>query len=81
MPGGRFALLACAAAASALAAGQLLSPPVGQLATPGWSNVELRRYPAPEARQGVAMKGDFFFATGNHVIGEYLKTTGQRVAV
>jgi len=73
--------LAFAAAASALAAAPVLSPPVGQLTTPGWSYVELHRFPAPEARQGVAVEGDFFFAIGNHAIGKYLKTTGERVAV
>ncbi len=77
----RFVCLAFAAVASAWAAKPVLSPPIGQLTTPGWSFEELRRFPAPEARQGVAVEGDFFFAIGNHVIGKYLKTTGERVAV
>lgn len=77
----RLVFLAFAAAAAALAAEPVLSPPIGQLTTPGWSYVELRRFPAPEARQGVAVDGDFFFAIGNHVIGKYRKSTGERVAV
>lgn len=50
-------------------------------ATPGWRYEELRRYPAPEAGQGVAVDAEFFYAINNHTIGKYRKATGERVAL
>lgn len=61
-----------------LRAGEL--PPVGQLTTPGWRYAELRRYPAPEAGQGVAVDAEFFYAINNHTMAKYRKGTGERVA-
>lgn len=58
----------------------VVSPPVGQLTTPGWRYEELRRFKAPEAGQGVAVDREFFYAINNHTIGKYRKTTGERVA-
>lgn len=46
----------------------------------GWRFEELRRIPAAEARQGVAADKDFLFAINNHELGQYRKTTGERVA-
>jgi outer membrane protein assembly factor BamB len=45
----------------------------------GWKFVETRRIPAPEAHQGVASDGEFIFAIGDHVLGKYRKSTGERV--
>jgi len=41
---------------------------------------EVRRIPAPEANQAVAVDAEFLYAIGNHVIGKYEKDTGRRVA-
>jgi hypothetical protein len=49
------------------------------LATPGWRHEELRRFKAPEARQGVAVDRDFFYPITNRGIGKYRKDTGTRV--
>ena len=37
----------------------------------------VRRFPAPEASQAVAVDGSFFYAIGNAAIGKYDKTTGR----
>jgi hypothetical protein len=58
----------------------VMTPPVGQLTTPGWRYEELRRFKAPEAGQGVAVDREFFYAINNHTLGKYRKTTGERVA-
>eukprot|EP01035_Chromulina_nebulosa_P007914 gene7915-10709_t len=57
-----------------------VTPPIGQLTTPGWRYEELRRFKAPEAGQGVAVDKEFFYAITNHTIGKYRKATGERVA-
>jgi hypothetical protein len=41
----------------------------------------LRRIPAEEARQGVAVHGDVLFAINNHQIGKYDRRTGAKIAV
>ncbi|NWG12225.1 MAG: hypothetical protein HXY20_01685 [Acidobacteria bacterium] len=41
---------------------------------------ELRRFPAAEATQGVAVDGRHFYAVGNHSIGKYDKKNGKRTA-
>ena len=41
----------------------------------------VRRLPAEEARQGVAVGRDHFYAVGNRTIGKYRKLDGRRVAV
>ncbi|MSU25336.1 MAG: cycloisomerase [Opitutus sp.] len=76
----RLTLLCFALLSATLAADKKISPPIGQLATPGWGYEELRRFPAPEARQGVAVDREFFYAIGNHELGRYRKATGERVA-
>ena len=42
--------------------------------------VELRRLPAPEANQGVAVDGEHYYAIGDAVIAKYRKADGARVA-
>ncbi len=37
----------------------------------------IRRFPAPEASQAVAVDGRFFYAIASAAIGKYEKTTGQ----
>ena len=56
------------------------APALPPLTTPGWRFEELRRFKAPEARQGVAVDREFFYAITNHAIGKYRKDTGARVA-
>jgi len=41
---------------------------------------EVRRFPAPEARQGVAVDRHHFYAIANARIAKYEKRTGRRVA-
>jgi hypothetical protein len=41
----------------------------------------MRRYPAPEARQGVAVDADFIYAVSNSTIAKYDKGSGKRVSV
>ncbi len=50
-----------------------------QLADVPPSAAVLRRLPAPEARQAVAVDEQFFYAIGDAVIGKYEKVTGRRV--
>lgn len=45
-----------------------------------WQHTELRRFPAAEADQGVAVDGEHFYAISNREIGKYRKSDGQRVA-
>jgi hypothetical protein len=42
--------------------------------------VEIQRWPAPEARQGVAVDADHFYAVVNSRIGKYRKADGVKVA-
>lgn len=44
-----------------------------------WSYVEIRRMPAPEARQGVAADRENLYVISNHALGKYRKNTGDRV--
>jgi len=46
----------------------------------GWRYADIRRVPAPEARQGVAADDDFLYIISNHALGKYRKDTGVRVA-
>lgn len=46
----------------------------------GWHYADLRRLPAPEARQGVAADDEFLYVISNHALGKYRKDTGVRVA-
>lgn len=58
--------------------GLIASPTVSE--TAGWYLEEIGRFPAPEARQGVAVDGDFIYVIGNQVLGKYDKTTHECVA-
>lgn len=66
------AWVAVAAIASVAASAQD-APMTGQSAT------VIARWPAEEARQGVAADARFFYPNGNNVIGKYDKRTGRRV--
>jgi len=46
----------------------------------GRQHTELRRYAVPEARQGVAVDADFFYAITNTGIGKYRRDDGSQVA-
>lgn len=59
--------------------------PVAPVAPPmpganGWHYADIRRIPAPEARQGVTADAEFFYIISNHALGKYRKDTGVRVA-
>lgn len=41
---------------------------------------ELRRFPAAEARQGVAADATHLYVISNHALGRYAKATGERTA-
>lgn len=45
-----------------------------------WKHEELRRFPADEAKQGVAADDEFLYVISNTAIGKYRKTTGEKVA-
>lgn len=49
-------------------------------ATPGWRFEEIRRFAAPEARQGVASDQEYLYVISNHSLGKYRKSDGTRVA-
>lgn len=66
------ALLASTAAAQA--------PPPDRPPVLALSATELRRWQAAEARQGVAVDRDHFYAISNSAIGKYDKSTGRKVA-
>lgn len=44
-----------------------------------WKHEELRRFPAAEAKQGVAVDDEFFYAIDNFKVGKYRKDSGERV--
>lgn len=46
----------------------------------GWSFEELRRFPAQEARQGVAADSEHLYVISNHDLAKYSKVTGARLA-
>jgi hypothetical protein len=45
-----------------------------------WRSRELARFKAPEAKQGVAVDEEFFYAIGNRELAKYRKQDGVRVA-
>lgn len=45
----------------------------------GWKMIEIARFHAVEARQGVAACENFLYVIGNHVIGKYDKRTFEKV--
>lgn len=56
--------------------------PLAALPSPGdngWQYEELRRFAAPEARQGVTADKDYLYVISNHALGKYRKATGERV--
>ena len=69
-----FACLALAALAADQPALATVPGPVG------WRFQELRRFKAPEARQGVAADADFLYVISNHDLGKYSKAGGVRLA-
>lgn len=46
----------------------------------GRQHVEIRRYAVPEARQGVAVDAEYFYAVTNTGIGKYRRDDGSQVA-
>lgn len=48
--------------------------------TSSWKHQELRRFPAREARQGVAVDSSCFYAIGNTSVARYDKSSGNRLA-
>lgn len=77
-----FGLIAAAAIALSPAASSTSAPSAdataGTPASP--SAAELRRYPAPEAKQGVAVDGRFLYVVDDSQIGKYDKASGRKVA-
>ena len=79
------ALAAALAAATALGSGPAV--PAGPSQAPAQaladaaarSATALRRYPAPQARQGVAVGAQFLYAVSNHEIVKYDKHSGERL--
>lgn len=51
----------------------------GPASAADWHHAELRRFPAAEAIQGVAVDESHFYAITNRAIGKYRKDTGARV--
>lgn len=45
-----------------------------------WSFAEIRRFAAPEARQGVATDEAYLYVISNHDLGKYRKSGGERLA-
>lgn len=75
------ALACCAAAPHATAAGPAGSPSSAASAPRSLPSAEvLRRYPAPEARQGVAVDRDHVYAVANSTIAKYDKASGAKLA-
>ncbi|WP_407695737.1 hypothetical protein [Sphingomonas changnyeongensis] len=77
-------LLALAAPAAAqIASGEVSAvrvAPVPPSPAEGLSAEEVARWPAPEARQGVAVDARHFYAIANSRIGKYRKADGVKVA-
>lgn len=50
-------------------------------AAPGgsWEYREIRRFPAVEARQGVAVDAEHLYVISNHALGKYRRASGERV--
>jgi hypothetical protein len=63
-----------------LASVPVLGVPLGVSAQQPLTAIELARWPAEEARQGVAADARHFYPNGNNRIGKYDKKTGRRVA-
>ena len=72
----RRALMTCALFSGTASPGYAAAAP----GTGGWQHLEVRRFKAAEANQGVAVDSEYFFAIDNHAIGKYRKATGERVS-
>lgn len=57
----------------------LADPDAAHLASQGWEFTEIKRFHAPEARQGVAADEDHLYVISNHNLGKYRKTSGELV--
>ena len=66
-------------AATGIAAESAATAERSVLSAGDWRYVELRRFPAPEARQGVAADDQYLYVISNHGLGKYRKDTGARV--
>lgn len=53
-------------------------PPATSKPAAGWKHVELKRFQAEEAHQGVAVDDEYFYAIANEAIGKYRKDTGAK---
>ncbi|RAK56688.1 hypothetical protein [Phenylobacterium deserti] len=71
----RLCILILAGLLAATAAASAVEPPIDA----GKAEV-VRRYPAPEARQGVAVDRDHIYAVANWTIAKYDKKTGAKLA-
>src|SRR5688500_14853 len=69
-----------AAVALAAAAGSFGAEFSEQATVLAGSATEVARWPAEEARQGVAADARYFYVNSNDRIGKYDKRTGRRVA-
>jgi hypothetical protein len=57
-----------------------LAARVARAAPAQWRSEEVRRFPAAEATQGVAVDAGHVYAIANYTIGKYEKKTGKRVS-
>jgi hypothetical protein len=58
----------------------LLAPALHAAPARSWRAEEVRRWPAPEANQAVAVDEGHFYAIGNHAVAKYDKKTGARLS-
>lgn len=74
-------LLAAGALARPVLADEPAAAPAPAALSPGdWKYADLRRFPAPEARQGVVADRDHLYVIANHQLGKYDKRTGKKIA-
>lgn len=72
----RLAAVAILLVVVAAAPGRAVEPPTQESS---WNHHEIRRWPAKEAHQGVAVDREYFYAITNREIGKYRKDNGERV--
>lgn len=78
----RLSLLVLLPLASLASAADSIPSPAARIPPAGdWSFAEIRRFAAPEARQGVAADADFLYVVSNHDLGKYHKAGGELLAV
>lgn len=73
-------MIASAVAAALIAASPPVHAETSSASTPTGQAAAISRWPAVEARQGVAVDAHYFYAIDNNRIGKYDKKTGQAVA-